>query len=153
MVDLEVSSCNWKGKKNYMYTKTWKNALGLTWVPIRIKYLWTYLIGSYSWPDCDIIALILSSSEALASARLAVCLTGNYLTHTLETHLRPHSQRQHHSSCKEQYLILHKKLLTSTAYKRHWVLFRSLHDVWVSTGLKQSLSGDTQTLDPVCTLH
>lgn len=58
----------------------------------------TYLTGSYSWPDCVIIALILSSSEALASARLAVCLTGNYLTHTLETHLSPHSQRQHHSS-------------------------------------------------------
>ena len=44
----------------------------------------TYLDGSYSWQDCIIIAFILSSSEALASARLAVCLTGNgYLTHTL----------------------------------------------------------------------
>lgn len=56
----------------------------------------TYLIGSYSWPDCDIIALILSSSEALASARLAVCSIGNHVTHTLETHLSPSSQR--HSS-------------------------------------------------------
>lgn len=58
----------------------------------------TYLTGSYSWPDCVIIAFILSSSEALASARLAVCATGNYLTHTLETHLSPCSPRQHHSS-------------------------------------------------------
>jgi len=64
----------------------------------RLDFIDTYLIGSYSWPDCDIIAFILSSSEALASARLAVCLTGNYLTHTLETRLIPHSQRQHHSS-------------------------------------------------------
>lgn len=53
----------------------------------------TYLIGSYSWPDCDIIALILSSSEALASARLAVCSIGNHVTHTLETHLSPPSQK------------------------------------------------------------
>ena len=32
------------------------------------------------------LTFIFSSSEALASARLAVCLTGNSLTHTLETH-------------------------------------------------------------------
>lgn len=113
-VDLEVSSCNCKRKK-ITCTQRLEQIMLLTGgegtppkVPIGVKYLWTYLIGSYSWPDCDIIALILSSSEALASARLAVCLTGNYLTHTLETHLRPHSQRQHRSSCKEQYLILHK---------------------------------------------
>lgn len=91
-----------------MYTETWEKTMLLMGGamhpkgPTSITCLWTYLIGSYSWPDCDIIALILSSSEALASARLAVCLTGNYLTHTLETQLRAHSQRQHHSSCKEQ---------------------------------------------------
>lgn len=56
----------------------------------------TYLTGSYWREDCIIMAFILSSSEALASARLAVCLTRNYSTHTLETQASSPSQRHHH---------------------------------------------------------
>lgn len=102
----------------------------------------TYLTGSYSWPDCVIIAFILSSSEALASARLAVCATGNYLTHTLETHLSPRSPRQHQSSnpvkssttlaelAWEQLLIPNRFVL-----KMVWGVLMPWHDVYVPENL------------------
>ncbi len=64
----------------------------------------TYLTGSYSRQDCVIIAFIFSSSVALASARLAVCVTGNYLTHIRNTlqPTQPTTPALTHC-CKEQH--------------------------------------------------